>query len=220
MSLTRERRLLVEGDDDKRVVPYLLEAHGIVWGESRSEAVVDIEAYGGIERILDEDVIAAELKVNRLKALGILIDANGDPKSRWRQLRNACLPSVPELPETLPEEGLIHVCQSGFAADKRIGVWIFPDNRMEGVLETFLARLVPSRLEALWEWTDDLSDEARTKGAPFKEQHRIKARIHSWLAFQDPPGRQLHNAIMERTLDPESQSAKPFVRWFRELYGV
>ncbi len=220
MSRIKGKRLLVEGEDDKRVVPYLIEANGIPWGETPAEAIVEVESYGGIEQILDEDAIATELKVNHLEVLGILIDANDDPGGRWRRLRRACLPSVEDMPETLPEEGLIHLCTSGFAAGKKLGVWILPDNRMGGMLETFLAELVPARLEALWVWTAKLCNEARAKNAPFKDQHRAKARIHSWLAFQDPPGRQLHHAVMERMLDPGSPNAKPFVSWFRQLYGV
>jgi hypothetical protein len=59
---------------------------------------------------------------------------------------------------------------------------------------------------------------ARKSGAPDKDAHLDKARIHTWLAWQDPPGRQLHQAIMERILAPESENAQPFIRWFKELY--
>lgn len=216
MPRIKHNRLLVEGDEDKRVIPELIEANGIPWGERRSEAIVDIESYGGIENLLDRKVIATELKASGLSALGILVDANDDRESRWRRLREACLPSVSDIPDALPEEGLVHPCDFGI----RLGVWIMPDNRMQGMLETFLSLLVPAEHEALWSWTDELCDEARRKGAPFRNPYRDKARIHSWLAFQDPPGRPLHNAIIERVLDPTSPKAKAFVSWFRRLYDL
>ncbi len=102
MSVPRKNRLLVEGDDDKRVLPQLIEANGIPWGETRREAIVDIAAYGGIANLLDRRVIATELKASGLAALGILIDADDDPAGRWQQLRGACSPSLPDLPAELP----------------------------------------------------------------------------------------------------------------------
>jgi hypothetical protein len=42
--------------------------------------------------------------------------------------------------------------------------------------------------------------EAKTKGAKFIDEHIDKAYIYSWLAWQKPPGRQLHNAIQEEIL--------------------
>lgn len=216
MPRPRHHRLLVEGDEDKRVIPELIEANGIPWGERRREAIVDIKSYDGIENLLDRKVIATELKASGLVALGILADANDDAAKRWRRLRQACLPSVPDMPEELPEEGLVYVCESGI----KLGVWIMPDNRMRGMLETFLALLVPAELKPVWEWTEALCDEAHRKGARFRTPHRDKARIHAWLAFQDPPGRPLHNAVIEKVLDPTSPNAEPFVGWFRRLYGL
>ncbi len=215
-----EKRLLVEGDVDKRVIPELIEAHGIVWERGLNEYVVEIESGGGIENLLAGEVIESELKRSDLRALGIVIDANDDAAGRWRRLRDACLPSVVDMPDALPRGGLVHLCGVGAASGITIGVWIMPDNHLAGMLETFLAFLVPAELEPLWAWTDALCDEAHGRGAPFKDQHREKARIHSWLAFQDPPGRQLHNAVMERILDPRSPHAAPFVSWFRTLYNL
>lgn len=209
-------RLLVEGEEDKRVVPWLIEANGIPWGETRQRAIVDIESYDGIENLLNPSVISTELKASGLAALGIIIDANDSAAERWQRLRNACLESVSGLPKELPSEGLVHRLDSGIA----FGVWMMPDNRLRGMLETFLAFLVPKNFHSLWEWTEGLCQDARERGAPFKDRHRDKVRIHAWLAFQDPPGRPLHNAIIERILDPSSATARPFVEWFRRLYRL
>ena len=42
------KKLLVEGSDDKRVIPELTEANGIRWGETAREAIVRIQAFGGV----------------------------------------------------------------------------------------------------------------------------------------------------------------------------
>jgi len=70
MASLHKKKLLVEGDSDKRVIPELIEANGIPWGKNKSEAVVYIESYGGVTKILDPDVISTELKASRLSALG------------------------------------------------------------------------------------------------------------------------------------------------------
>jgi hypothetical protein len=49
---SRAKVLLVEGDEDKRVIPYLIEANGIRWGERNEPKVVDIEAYDGVDDML------------------------------------------------------------------------------------------------------------------------------------------------------------------------
>jgi hypothetical protein len=47
-----------------------------------------------------------------------------------------------------------------------------------------------------------------------------KADIYTWLAWQNPPGRQLHQAIMERILAPSHPDAQKFGNWFKTLYGL
>jgi Protein of unknown function (DUF3226) len=209
------RRLLVEGDEDKRVIPYFVEARGIPWGD-RSKPIVDIGTYDGVAG-LSSLLIDLELKTAGRKALGLVVDANGEPEQRWQAVRGRCLPSVGDLPAKLPEQGLIHTTTSGTA----FGVWMMPDNRQRGMLETFLGLLIPpGPAEELWRWTDQLCDEARRREAPFRDAHRDKARLHAWLAFQDPPGRSLHHAIMKRILESDHPAGDAFFRWLVELFDL
>lgn len=131
-------RLLVEGDEDKRVIPQLIEANGIRWGERNQERIVEIKAAGGIEKLL----------------------------------------------------------------------------------ETFLAYLVPDKFGALWAYAQEVLVEARNRAADYSDAHRDKAAIHTWLAWQDPPGCQLHHAVLQRVLDPRSPLTRPFIDWFRRLYEL
>ena len=210
------KRLLVEGDEDKRVIPYLIEANGIPWGETKKKAIVEIESYDGIENMLSHREITAQLKTSGLTALGLIVDADDNPTARWQQVRNVCLPRISNLPENLPEEGLIH--QTNFGV--QFGVWMMPDNKTSGMLETFLAYMIPSGGDRLWNYADEVTTEAKNLGATFKENHKDKAKIHSWLSWQNPPGRQLHNAIMERILDPQHPKAEIFINWFKTLYNL
>jgi hypothetical protein len=146
MAKKRSKVLLVEGKQDRFVIPELIEANGIDWG-SKDDPVVFIRDFDGYQGLVNPDVIATELQASGLISLGIMIDADDDPISRWQSIRNASLISIPDLPTTLPSDGLIHTTSMGI----RFGVWIMPDNEMCGMLETFLTYIMPSGNEALWQ---------------------------------------------------------------------
>jgi len=207
--------LLVEGEQEKRTIPYLIEANGIDW-VTKNNPVVYIEPLGGEKNVIDPLLISAELKASGRRALGLMVDADDNPSGRWQSVRNACLTAMPDIPEQLPETGLIHCLPN----DIKFGVWIMPDNKMRGMLETFLAYMIPDESEPLWEYAQEAVSAAKNKNAPFKDTHVDKAHIFTWLAWQKPPGRQLQNAIMEKILDPKHPKAQTFVNWFKSLYNL
>ena len=172
--------------------------------------------YGGIDEMLKAGAIEGELSASGLEALGIVADANGDARKRWTQIRRLCQAQVPSLPEDLPAEGL----QVAYASGPRFGVWIMPDNRSTGMLEDLLVQLVPGESESLFALARRCVREAADIGAPFKPAQLTKARVHTWLAWQDEPGKSLHQAVHHRVLDPTKAESKPFVRWFRSLFAV
>jgi len=89
-------------------------------------------------------------------------------------------------------------------ADKllpRVGIWIMPDNRTTGISEDFLLLLVPpdSRLYTHVQASVDSISEGEQR---FKVPDKPKALIHTWLAWQEEPGRPLGTAITANFLDP------------------
>ncbi|WP_013324587.1 DUF3226 domain-containing protein [Gloeothece verrucosa] len=218
MNRNNTKILLVEGDEDKRVIPYLMEENGIPWPKGNEP--VDIQSYNGVEKLLEPKQISTQFKPPRVTALGIMVDADDNPLGRWQKIRDVCLPTIPDFPQDLPDTGLIHQIQEGLNQGKKIGVWMMPDNRMQGMLETFLAYLIPTENEPLWTYTQTVIQEAKNLGATFIENHTDKAKIHTWLAWQNPPGRQLHNAVMERILNPNHPKSQIFINWFKTLYDL
>lgn len=215
-----ERKLLVEGIFDKLTIPELIEAQGVTWetvGETgeRSFAVA-IEEMGGTSKLLSPQNLSVRLKDPTTRILGLVVDADDDPLARWRSIRQACLVVFPGLPEAIPKEGLVITNSS----DKKFGVWIMPDNESRGMLETFLLFLAPNQEDELVRLAKSACQDAKTAGAPYKEVHRDKAEIHTWLAWQDEPGQQLHAAVQQRILDPNSEHAVPFASWFVDLFEL
>lgn len=215
MAEIHERVLLVEGKTDCFVIAQLMEANGIPW-KPKENPPVFIRDCKGYSQLVDSMTISTELKARELKALGLIVDADVDLISRWQSVRNAFLKSIPDLPDKLPDSGLIHITQDGI----RFGIWIMPDNQIQGMLESFLAYMIPDLNERLWQYAQNVVKEAKNQNAPFIDTHTDKAYIHTWLAWQNEPGQQLHTAILKKVLNPTHPKAQVFVRWFKDLYEL
>ncbi|HEY8377755.1 MAG TPA: DUF3226 domain-containing protein, partial [Nannocystis sp.] len=60
--LADANRLLVEGPEDRRLLPELIEGAGVPWGTSRASWIVDVKDYGGKEVLLKPGTLKAEYK--------------------------------------------------------------------------------------------------------------------------------------------------------------
>ena len=215
MAKPNPKRLLVEGDEDKRVIPELMDKY-VVWGEKKADAAVLIKPFDGIEPLLKAGVIETELIVPGQEVLGIVIDADHEPDLRWAAVRRECLAFLPDFPTALPTNGLIYVTSTGL----RVGVWIMPDNQNAGMLETFLGQMIPTGQDALWAFARECRVEARKHGSTHSDFHLDKADIHTYLAWIDPPGQQSHIAVLRKSLDARSELGLRFARWFVELFQL
>jgi hypothetical protein len=94
-----------------------------------------------------------------------------------------------------------------------------PDNQRDGKLENFLAELIAAD-DPLIGHAQKATAEARGLGATFSVPDVIKAEVHSWLAWQDEPGKPYGQAMMARYFQHDAAVAARFVAWFRRLYGL
>jgi hypothetical protein len=214
MNGSRSRFLLVEGQDDLRVVPYLVESAGMAWGP-KSNPIVRIQDCGGVDELLSPGEIEAYLKASSLDALGVLVDADESAEARWAAIRSRVLHRFPDAPISMDPDGIVLRDGDGLS----FGAWIMPDNINRGMMETFLMYLRPAENDALLALSRDVAAEATLRGAPYRQCHADKAQIHSWLAWQDPPGLQLHIAVLKRVLTNRPECWLKFIAWFCRLYG-
>lgn len=209
------KQLLVEGKDDVYAVASLMQHH-VDWGHGPGKWPVWIREAGGVDQLLDEDELTAYLQQPGLEALGMCLDANEKLDSRWARCRQLCRAFRVPAPMVPPAGGLIEAVPDG----PRVGIWLMPDNRSAGMLETFLTYLVPGESDGLWAYARKAAGQARKLGAAYEDAHQDKADIHTWLAWQSPPGRPFGEALKRAILDPRSERAEPFVRWFIDLFGL
>lgn len=223
------RLLLVEGATEQRFIPELIErgiGEGFSW-KTGEEVCVYIHVMDGLDGKLGKlkGTVGAELRATNREALGLLLDADDSVEKRWRQVRARVLADVEQLdaktiPETPPAQGFIADVDLGAPkGPQRLGVWIMPDNQRSGMLETLARDLIGHT--ALHDYAEKACKDAKKNhGAAFKKVHEEKAIVHTWLAWQDPPDRQLHQAIQPLMVDPSAPAAQAFITWFRALFRV
>jgi hypothetical protein len=142
-----------------------------------------------------------------------MLDADKSLESRWESVQGKlknypyAFPSRPNTYGTVVEE----------ISDKpKLGFWFMPNNQNPGMLEDFCAELAePAALAFARECVGQASER---EVATFKEVHRSKAVIHTYLAWQDEPGCPLGTAIASQALSPGSDIAVSFTQWLTTLF--
>ncbi len=202
--------LLVEGTDDEHVIKAICGRRGL-------QKIDEIKPCGGIDRLLE--AFPVRLKESDVTALGVVIDADSDLQGRWESLRHL-----------LVQAGYENVCATPLAAGviidppansllPRAGLWLMPNNSTAGILEDFLRFLVPTPSPLLQHAEQSLTTIPATE-LRFTPLARPKALIHTWLAWQQEPGRPLGLSITARFLDGGAPQVDIFVRWLQSLFGV
>lgn len=200
--------LMVEGRDDEHVVKHICGSRG--FGK-----IGEIADYGGIEPLIEG--IEVRLKESNIRVVGIIVDADVNIEARWRavseRLVRAGFTSLPSVP---PIDGLVIEPPSGTLLP-RVGVWMMPDNKVPGILEDFLVFLVPAG-DKLFDHVKGSIDGVDPSLIRFSPCKKPKALIHSWLAYQEEPGRPLGQAISARYLDPTLPAANTFADWLKRVF--
>jgi len=197
--------LLVEGHDDLHVIKNLLKRESI-------DLPIEIIDCGGIDPMLER--IPVQLKASGLKILGIVLDADESVSARFDAIRNILtksgMSSFPKAPE--PNGTIVR------ESDLTVGVWVMPDNVERGKLEDFVALLIePS--DDLKPMVNTALDEIYRTGVPrYKTSDRSKAFIHTWLAWQESPGRPMGLAITMKYLTASPSVQVSFTNWVGAVF--
>lgn len=202
--------LLVEGNDDKHVIDAL-------WKSQTKPNLFEIIDCKSKEGVLKELKIRLTTPQNHHR-IGVVLDADTNASACWDAVKS-------RLNETgkynsnklkLPSKGL--VLDASDPEFPKIGVWIMPNNVIPGMIEDFLATLSEPN-DPLMNKAEKVLHDLETSGInKYKSVHRAKAKIHSFLAWQDEPGRPLGTAITARILDPTKETATIFVSWLENLF--
>lgn len=200
------KKLLVEGNDDLHVVWALCEKFKV----PENFDVIDCE---GIDKLIEQ--IPVRFKQSDLNTLGIIIDADTNISTRWESLTELLSKQGFTVPVELPLSGLVLERDPNM----KVGIWIMPNNNLNGMLEDFLAFLVPSDDKLLPVVNTTLTEIERQDLNGYSLIHKSKAKIHTWLSWQEDPGTPMGLAITKRYLTTDEEACISFIKWLKELYS-
>lgn len=88
------------------------------------------------------------------------------------------------------------------------------------MLEDFISFMIPEpEKDVLLTKADEVLSAIETEGINnYKKAHHSKARIHTWLAWQDEPGTAMGTAITKQILSTNGDLCMTFVNWLRKLF--
>ncbi len=92
-----------------------------------------------------------------------------------------------------------------------------PDNTLPGELEDFIRFLVPPT-DLNWPYAKTSVDGIPVKPTPLTHNWTSKAEIHTWLAWQNEPGKPIGQAITKRYLSADVEQAQHLMAWIRRLF--
>jgi hypothetical protein len=119
-----------------------------------------------------------------------------------------------QIPEQPQAGGFIH------DGDKKIGVWVMPDNNRQGYLDDFLLNLIPKDDE-LHKIANQTVEQIISKGfRKFKDQYKSKAILRTWLAWQDVPGHPYGLSITRNFYDLDTPECNQFIAWLNNLLDL
>ena len=201
-----KRVLLVEGRDDEHVVKSIC-------GRLELGVIDRIEPQDGKDPLLD--TLPVKLKESDLTVLGIILDADDDLKSRWRALSGRLRPAGYEnISDTPDPEGSVFMPPENCLLP-RLGIWLMPNNQVPGILEDFLRFLVPDCDALLPHVEQAVNTLPETR---FDSLKRPKVLMHTWLAWQEEPGKPYGQAITARYLDTSLPAGEAFAAWLKRVF--
>jgi hypothetical protein len=213
----KPKQLLVEGKNDRHVIWALCEQYQLP-----EEFSVEVPEEDGVDQQGIDVLLRGlpdRLKQETLQTLGIVVDADQELQGRWNSLCDRLrFNGYPDLPTNLPDAGLI--CPSPNLRLPKLGIWLMPNNQLPGMLEDFVACLVPPEDALLARARAILAELEAAELHRYSLVHRPKALIHTWLAWQDKPGMPMGQAITAKVLHKDAELAQRFVTWLHHLFDL
>ena len=204
-------KLLVEGINDKHVIYALAEKYHLVEN-------FDVIDCGSIENVYRQ----MELRLSNptdLMALGIIVDADSDACVRFHKFVNL-LPLDGYDTDGISFSEVGTIIEPNDTSFPIVGVWVMPNNQSEGMIEDFMMALTSDGDKQLLGKADVVLDEIKAKGLQrFKDVHRSKAKIHTYLAWQEQPGLPLGVSIKAKAFDADATLAHEIVDWLKLLFS-
>lgn len=221
-----KQHILVEGND-LHVVLQVCMKHGLTGLLKGFQDKKDFEKNFAIKSNRSEAIgkkellllISDALQTPDLQALGIVLDADQSVDSTWQAVHSKLekfgytnLPAAPDV------DGTIIIGRSQDLP--KVGVWIMPDNQSPGEIEDFFLQLIDNKDFRLNRAQKVVGELIAEKPDFRLDLNRAKAEAHTWLAWQEEPGKPMGLAIKSNWVNAEHPLAARFANWFSQLFEL
>jgi hypothetical protein len=214
--MKKTKQLLVEGKDDLNVVMSIAMKKMI----PETFEIIDTQGYENLRGGL-----TTRIRNAGLDTLGLIVDADLDISGRWQSLKAVFehpefgyeLPNTPQYGGTI----VTHSDIENTIFPQKIGVWLMPDNKKAGMLEDFLRMIVQSN-DILMPLAEESIDNVQAKvveAERFSDIHQSKALMHTWLAWQNEPGKPFGQAFTRSYFDKNAELVNAFADWLTMLFS-
>jgi hypothetical protein len=221
------QKLLVEGDTDVHFITHLCMKRGLnapKGYETETAYKKDFVASAG-----SKSKLKAQLKLllkktdSDIQNLGIVLDADSQTQNAatdtWQAIKSILqVNGYQNLPNTPLSKGTI-ITQIG---KPKIGVWIMPNNQENGYLEDFYAQMIAPE-DTFWQKAVQITEGyIENKENRFREIALSKAKVHTWLAWQEHPELPLGLSVSayHKLLNLNHPLADDFVEWFKATFEL
>nr|CAA6823934.1 MAG: Unknown protein [uncultured Thiotrichaceae bacterium] len=216
--------LLVEGASDQKFFKQLLsELENSPEIEPKIPRDVDAQIYrNGLQPLYRQLVLQLGLLIRgQINKLGVIVDAdhiaqaNNGFISRRAQLVDLLAENdfvITPAPETA-SQGEVFKHPSG----AEVGIWIMPDHQSDGMIEDlFMDSVKAEQQPLLTHATDVIGNLGEHK--TFAPHHESKARLSTWLAWQQEPGISPSYAYYKGLFDKESTGFIALFDWLKRVF--
>lgn len=199
--------LLVEGQNDCHVTLALCKSYQLTENFGIYECGSDSKALRRLNALIASSIPP--------KVIGLMIDADRpNLAGRWSSIQSKLSNYDYTFPQFPIPDGTIIDSKNGLP---RLGFWLMPNNRIDGMLEDFCCEMIDEQASATVEQCLQIAEASGH--ASFKMIHRSKAFVHTYLAWQDEPGKPLGQAITAQALRDNTTTAKTFIEWLTILFS-
>jgi hypothetical protein len=86
-------------------------------------------------------------------------------------------------------------------------------------MEDFIGFLRPPD-DVFWPMAEDVVQKVVEKGCLFRPSYKSKACLHTWLAWQEEPGKPMGLAITKKYVNADAPHAQQLIAWIRRLFEL
>jgi hypothetical protein len=215
-----DKILLVEGIDDSTFYVAICRERNLRSVEIKTPKSGGAPFHGKTNLIHILPIFLQQLDDGSITNIGVVVDADYEQHhglgfgGTLAKIREKVVAHGFRNEERLATGGLLFEHTDGLAP---FGAWIMPDNKRDGMLEDFVKDSISAGIQTkLYSHASDVV--GKLKQPLFKDFHRSKAEVATWLSWQEIPGSRIESVVGNHLIDLKSPGCEAFAFWLHRVF--